>query len=498
MSYAYAQPHNIKLDNLADSEFVENGTVASTASMIYIRSPSAQRAAIDVYSKEEIIANTVQKTGTVMSGTLDMGGQPIANVATAQNPGDAVPLSQLETYLPLSGESPMAGDMDMGSNRIRNLASVPLYPDEVVRKDYVDALAMGVAPHRSVVAVLYQGDYTYYNGLQGSGLNATLTATSTGVMFIDGIRANIGDRVMVNFPSEQQVNGIYVVTTTGGEQLYGVLTRENDQNGLPIGELNPGALFYIQGGNTFGFTSFSQTTPTPTIIGTSIVNYTQFSAPPLIVGGTYLPVNGTLSMLDNLNMGHKKIINVAAPTALTDAMTKGAADANYLSRDSKYAMTANLNAGGYNVANVGAPVNAKDACNLEFSNAAYIRADGTSFPLANINLNNNKLTNVGPPTNARDAVNLAFVQQTYLPLAGGNLSGDINTGTRRIYNLPEPVSDTDAVNRAYVSNNYLHADGSLPATGSVNMGGNRIRNLADPVDLTDAANVQYNEAPATR
>ena len=494
MSYAYAQPHNIKLDNLTDSEFVENGTVASTASMIYIRSPSAQRAAIDVYSKEEIIANTVQKTGAVMSGTLDMDGQTIANVATAQNPGDAVPLSQLETYLPLSGESPMAGDIDMGSNRIRNLASVPLYPDEVVRKDYVDALAMGVAPHRSVIAVLYQGDYTYYNGLQGTGLNATLTATSTGVMFIDGIRANIGDRVMVNFPSEQQVNGIYVVTTTGGEQLYGVLTRENDQNGLPIGELNPGALFYIQGGNTFGFTSFSQTTPTPTIIGTSIVNYTQFSAPPLIVGGTYLPVNGTLAMLDNLNMGHKKIINVAAPTALTDAMTKGAADANYLSRDSKYAMTANLNAGGYNIANVGAPVNAKDACNLEFSNATYIRADGTSFPLANINLNNNKLTNVAPPTNARDAVNLAFVQQTYLPLAGGNLSGDINTGTRRIYNLPAPVSDTDAVNRVYVSANYLHADGSLPATGSVNMGGNRIQNLADPVDLTDAANVQYNEA----
>ena len=87
MSYAYAQPHNNKLDELSGAEYLENGTVGSTGSMVYIRTPAAQRLALDIYSKAEILENTVQKGGSAMTGDLDMAGNTIANLPTAQNPG---------------------------------------------------------------------------------------------------------------------------------------------------------------------------------------------------------------------------------------------------------------------------------------------------------------------------------------------------------------------------------------------------------------------------
>ena len=238
MSYAYAQGHNATLDQLSVLPPTDGGTLGHDGRSVVVRTPAQQQTAMNVYSRTYIDSVVVKSDGGSMTGVLDMNSNPIRNIADGQTAHDAVSVAQLSMYMPLSGQAGMAGDMNLAGNRIRNLPAAPIHADEAVRKDYVDALAAGIISHQSVVAVCRYNTFTYYNngqngGSSSGGYNATLTATSVGVLIVDGVSVRVGDRVLVSAANQTYANGVYVVTAVGSNQAAAALIRAPEMDGAP-------------------------------------------------------------------------------------------------------------------------------------------------------------------------------------------------------------------------------------------------------------------------
>ena len=133
-----------------------------------------------------------------------------------------------------------------------------------------------------------------------------------------------------------------------------------------------------------------------------------------------LPYSGG-TMTGNLNMGGKKITNLATPTDNTDAVTKA------------YADTMLPKSGGVM--------------------SGAIAMDGS------------KITGLGTPTDDTDAVTKAYAD-TMLPKAGGTMSGAIAMGDNKITGLGTPTDAADAATKAYADTKagklkWLYTYGSL-------------------------------------
>ena len=120
--------------------------------------------------------------------------------------------------------------------------------------------------------------------------------------------------------------------------------------------------------------------------------------------------------------------------------------------------------GGYPTSSAGAPA-------FSVSSGAGIYAQGASMGVASFNTNvfvfslsnnqssvplsmaNNRITNLANPTLGTDAVNLntvASMGTAYLPVAGGQMLGQINMGGNLLTGLALPQNPTDATSKQYV------------------------------------------------
>lgn len=79
----------------------------------------------------------------------------------------------------------------------------------------------------------------------GTGIGATLTATSNGRLVIDTENASTGERVLVKNQVDQTQNGIYVVTAQGSVSAPYVLTRASDMDGSVIGQITKDEGFVV-------------------------------------------------------------------------------------------------------------------------------------------------------------------------------------------------------------------------------------------------------------
>ena len=88
----------------------------------------------------------------------------------------------------------------------------------------------------------------------------------------------------------------------------------------------------------------------------------------------FLKKDGSVSMTGNLNLGNKKIVDLATPTSNTDAATKKYVDdnagspdlSNYLKKDGSVAMTGELNGGGNKITNISKPLQNSDATTKDY------------------------------------------------------------------------------------------------------------------------------------
>jgi hypothetical protein len=265
-------------------------------------------------------------TGTVSSatsattaGTVTTAAQPnitsVGTLTSATVTGN-VAAGNLTTTGVLSvtgtGVSSIAGNLDMTSNTIINLAT-PTNSTDAATKQYVDDVAQGLHTHDScnaatqtTLASISGGTVTYNNGASGVGANLTTTGTFT---TIDGVTLSNGMRILVKNEANAAHNGIYDRTSTT------VLTRSTDFD-TPA-EMAGGDFTFITAGTLYDNTGWVMTDPVTTV-GTTNVNWVQFSGAGTYTAGTGLTLTGSQF---SVNASQTQVTAVGTLTGLNSSGT---------------------------------------------------------------------------------------------------------------------------------------------------------------------------------
>ena len=179
------------------------------------------------------------------------------------------------------------------------VSNLPSADSHVATKAYVDGIASSINWHESTnlaTAAALPNTPTYNNGT--SGVGATLTASASARLVVDGTNASTGNRIIVKNQANAVHNGIYDVTTQGSVSVPWVLTRSEDfDTSSYYATPNPGDAVFVGAGSTNVAQAFLVvTTGTGTdgahIIGTDNISFTQFSGTAVIFAGTGITKTG--------------------------------------------------------------------------------------------------------------------------------------------------------------------------------------------------------------
>jgi len=180
------------------------------------------------------------------------------------------------------------GQVHVGGFKIEAVGT-PTASTDAATKQYVDDVAQGLAVHAPCIvastdtlATMSGGTVTYDNGTAGVG--ATLTISGATLTAIDGVTLTSNDRILIKDESTGANNGIYVYTSST------VLTRSDDFN-TPT-EMAGGDFTFVQQGTVYNDTGWVMTDPVTTV-GTSTVNFVQFSGAGSFTAGAGLTLTGT-------------------------------------------------------------------------------------------------------------------------------------------------------------------------------------------------------------
>lgn len=182
------------------------------------------------------------------------------------------------------------GVVDVSSSKIINVAT-PVEPTDAANKQYVDDTAQGLRALPSAQAYSASNlDATYDNGTDGVG--ATLTANSNGAFpTIDGVTLVLGNNIVVNGQTNKAHNGSYELTTVGDAGTPWVLTRSTFDDEA---DEQAGAFEFITGGTIYGNTGWVMTVgSTPVVMGTTELEWVQFSGAGTYSAGAGLALTGT-------------------------------------------------------------------------------------------------------------------------------------------------------------------------------------------------------------
>jgi hypothetical protein len=156
----------------------------------------------------------------------------------------------------------------------------PSNASDAATKQYVDNTSAGLIVHTqaSFATAAALPANTYSNG--SSGVGATLVGNVNGALAVDGIFVSSSQRIVIKNEATPANNGIYSVTATGSPSTQYVLTRTTDANTPGTGNVNEigyGTYVFVTNGNVNANSGWSVNS-TVTTIGTSAINWVQFSA----------------------------------------------------------------------------------------------------------------------------------------------------------------------------------------------------------------------------
>lgn len=143
----------------------------------------------------------------------------------------------------------------------------PTQAAHLANKAYVDNIAAGVVPQKSVKAA------------------STANLTLSGAQTIDGISLIAGDRILVKDQTAGADNGVYVVAS-------GSWTRATDFDGNPTAEVQTGSLIYVESGTSNGNSSWILVTSGTIVVGSTVLTFTIFSRAGDLIAGTGLTKSG--------------------------------------------------------------------------------------------------------------------------------------------------------------------------------------------------------------
>lgn len=184
-----------------------------------------------------------------------------------------------------------SGTVDVSNKRITSVAE-PTQTTDAATKGYVDAVKTGLDVKDSVrLATTGNLTATYDNGT--SGVGATLTNSGTQeALTIDGVSAVVGNRILVKDQTTGLQNGIYVVTDIGSASTNWVLTRAIDFDNSPDGEVSGGAFTFVEAGTTQADNGYVVTTNGAITVGSTSIDWVQFSGAGQVVAGAGLTKSG--------------------------------------------------------------------------------------------------------------------------------------------------------------------------------------------------------------
>jgi hypothetical protein len=209
------------------------------------------------------------------------------------------------------------GNIVLSTQTYINNLSTPFQPTDAATKQYVDDVAQGLHTHDScnaattgTLATLSGGTVTYDNGT--SGVGATLTTTGT-YTTIDGVTLSNGMRILVKNEVDPAHNGIYDRTSAT------VLTRSTDFD--TTAEMAGGDFTFITAGTLYDNTGWVMT-DVVTTVGTTPVNWVQFSGAGTYTAGTGLTLTGTAFSV-NASQTQVTAVGTLGSLAVTANITGG-------------------------------------------------------------------------------------------------------------------------------------------------------------------------------
>ena len=212
-------------------------------------------------------------------------------------------------------------------------------------------------------------------------------------------------------------------------------------------------------------------------------------------------VGFNLTSSGDYDMINKKLRNVGAPSANTDAATKKYVDDNSSGSPSTSRLTVDSDIDmkdNYRIKNLKTPQDSKDPATKYYVDNTFLDRDG-SYPMkGNLNMDNNQILNLPAPAGPKQPTPLGFTDLKYLHVAGTNkMTNNLNMDNKSIIHLKPPTNPTDAATKKYVddsipdTSSFIKKDGSVAMTGNLNLGNKKIVGLPTPVSNTDAATKKY-------
>ncbi len=234
----------------------------------------------------------ITDSGANIVGTVNANGvATLGSVVTAQVTGAGsgnltLTAGSADDYVEIRPTG--TGQVHVGGFKIESLGT-PTASTDAATKQYVDDVAQGLAIQApcvvsatDTVATMSGGTVTYDNGTAGVG--ATLTISGATLTAIDGVTLSTDDRILIKDETTSAHNGIYVYTSST------VLTRASDFD-TPT-EMAGGDFTFVQQGTEYNDTGWVMTDPVTTV-GTSDVNFVQFSGAGSFTAGAGLTLTGT-------------------------------------------------------------------------------------------------------------------------------------------------------------------------------------------------------------
>ncbi len=162
---------------------------------------------------------------------------------------------------------------------------------KVATTAYVDAALQDFDIKNPVVAAtnaVLLFSPTYANG--SSGVGATLTGTSFGVLIVDGYTVALNDRVLVKNQASTLQNGIYTLTTVGTALVDYVLTRSLDFN--QTANILYGDTVAVLQGTVNANQQFTMNVQTAITVGTDAITFAQTSGGSQLTSGNGITITG--------------------------------------------------------------------------------------------------------------------------------------------------------------------------------------------------------------
>jgi len=163
--------------------------------------------------------------------------------------------------------------------------SIDFTNESLITKRYADAIAAGLIPKAAVLVTT-------------TGENINLA--TGGLLTVDGITLNNGDRVLVKDQGTASQNGIYIANAS-------TWIRSTDYDGNPYGEVSGGNIIPVTSGVTQYSSLWVLVTPNPIIIGTTDLDFSLFSSPHEMIAGTGININGNVVSVNGTSLAGNSV-----------------------------------------------------------------------------------------------------------------------------------------------------------------------------------------------